>query len=123
MYQNGYQQYKMQAVTTMTRGEMLLLLFDELLKRLSRAEMALKEQQYDLFDKSVQRAEDIVLYLERALNMQYPICRELRQMYRFFIYELSRIKAGRNASVIKELKPLVMELRDAFREASKKANI
>ena len=38
MYQNGYQQYKMQSVNTMTRSEMLLLLYDELIKRLNRAQ-------------------------------------------------------------------------------------
>ena len=31
MNRNGYQQYKEQSVYTMTQGEMLLLLFDELL--------------------------------------------------------------------------------------------
>ena len=40
MYQNGYEQYKMQSVNTMTSSEMLLLLYDELMKRLARAQVA-----------------------------------------------------------------------------------
>ena len=44
MNRNGYQQYKEQSVYTMTQGEMLLLLFDELLKRLMRAELALNQE-------------------------------------------------------------------------------
>ena len=39
---NAYQQYKTQSVNTMTASEMLLLLFDELVKRLGRAELALE---------------------------------------------------------------------------------
>ena len=39
MYQNGYEQYKLQSVNTMTSGEMLLLLYDELIKRLARAQI------------------------------------------------------------------------------------
>lgn len=54
MYQNGYEQYKMQSVNTMTSGEMLLLLYDELLKRLTRAQVALEDENYDLFNQSVQ---------------------------------------------------------------------
>lgn len=119
MYQNGYEQYKMQSINTMTHGEMLLLLFDELLKRLTRAQIALEEEEYDLFDKSVQRSTEIVRYLSKTLNMDYQISYELRRMYEFFLYELSRLHAGRNSAVIQELKPLVIELRDAFREASK----
>ena len=121
MYQNGYQQYKMQSVNTMTSGEMLLLLYDELIKRLTRAQIALEEKDYDLFEKSVQRAKEIVQYLNRTLNMEYHISYELRRMYEFFLYEISRLQVGRNETVIQELKPLVMELRDAFREASKTA--
>lgn len=119
MYQNGYEQYKMQSINTMTHGEMLLLLFDELLKRLTRAQLALEEEEYDLFDKSVQRSTEIVRYLSKTLNMDYQISYELRRMYEFFLYELSRLQAGRNSAVIQELKPLVTELRDAFKEASK----
>ena len=59
MYQNGYEQYKMQSVNTMTRGEMLLLLYDELIKRLTRAQLALDEEDYELFERAVQRSKDI----------------------------------------------------------------
>ena len=121
MYQNGYEQYKMQSVNTMTSGEMLLLLYDELLKRLARAQVALEDENYDLFNQSVQRSKEIVQYLDFTLNMEYKISYELRRMYEFFQYELSRLQAGRNTAVIQELKPLVGELRDAFKEASKTA--
>ncbi len=118
---NGYQQYKEQSVMTMTPGEMLLLLYDELLKRLTRAELALEKQDYPLFNASVSRSREIVLYLKSSLDSQYGISRELRQMYDFFLYELSRVEAGRNAEVIAEMKPLVKDLRDAFEEAEKLA--
>ncbi len=121
MYQNGYEQYKLQSVNTMTSGEMLLLLYDELLKRLARAQIALEDENYDLFNQSVQRSKEIVQYLNTTLNMNYKISYELRSMYDFFLFELSRLQAGRKVAVIQELKPLVAELRDAFKEASKTA--
>lgn len=123
MYQNGYNQYKMESVNTMTRGEMLLLLYDELIKRLSRAEIALSDEDYELFDRSVQRAKDIVKYLSETLNMDYQISFELRRMYEFFSYELNRFQIGRNQKVSEELKPLIIELRDAFREAEKESAV
>lgn len=121
MYQNGYEQYKLQSINTMTSGEMLLLLYDELLKRLARAQIALEDENYDLFNQSVQRSKEIVQYLNTTLNMNYKISYELRRMYDFFLFELSRLQAGRKVAVIQELKPLVAELRDAFKEASKTA--
>ncbi len=123
MFRNGYEQYKMQSVNTMTRSEMLLLLYDELIKRLTRAQIALGDKNYDLFDRSVQRSRDIVHYLDQTLNMEYQISYELRRMYEFFLFELSRLQAGRNPAVVDELKPLVADLRDAFKEASKTAAV
>lgn len=122
MNANGYQQYKTQSVNTMTASEMLLLLFDELVKRLTRAELALEVKDEELFEQSVTRAGEIVQYLKATLDRKYPISRELRIMYDFFIYELSRISAGRKPEVIQELKELVEELREAFREASRMLN-
>lgn len=119
MYQNGYEQYKMQSVNTMTSSEMLLLLYDELMKRLARAQVALEDENYDMFNQSVERSKEIVQYLNHTLNMNYKISYELRRMYDFFLFELSRLQAGRKVVVIQELKPLVGELRDAFKEASK----
>lgn len=123
MYQNGYEQYKMQSVSTMTPGEMLLLLYDELLKRLTKAQLALDEELYNVFDQSVTRSIEIVNYLKKTLDMKYAISSDLKKMYDFFIYELGRLQAGRNGAVIDELKPLVMELRDAFKEANKQSGM
>ncbi len=115
----GYQHYKEQTVNTMTSGEMLNLLYDELLKRLTRAELALEKDDFELFEQSVQRAVDIVTYLKDTLNHNFEISAELRRMYDFFLYEFSRMRAGRNSEVIKEVRPLIIDLRDAFKEAQR----
>lgn len=115
----GYQNYKAQAVNTMTPGEMLGLLYDELLKRLTRAELALEKKDYVVFDQSMQRSVEIVSYLKDTLNHKYEISSEIMRLYDFFLYEFSRISAGRNIKVIAEVKPLIAELRDAFKEAQK----
>ena len=121
MIASGYQQYKNQVVSTMTQGEMLLLLFDELVKRITRAELALKDQDNVVFEQSVNRAVDIIKYLKQTLNREYAISVQLRALYDFFIYELSRVKASRRQAILDELKPLVEELRDAFRQAEKRS--
>ena len=91
---------------------MLLLLYDEISKRLVRAELALKKEDFELFDASVQRCVEIVNYLKDTLNFNYEISFELNRMYDFFLYQLSRLSAGRNPQIIEELHPLVKDLRD-----------
>lgn len=122
MYENPYQKYKEEAVMTMTKGEMLLLLYDELLKRLTAAELTVKKQDYAAFNTHLGRAGEIIQYLRDTLNFDYPISRQLYQMYDFFQVELGRIRASRNPEQIVEVKKLVQELREAFAEAEKKVD-
>ncbi len=119
MNANGYQQYKNQSILTMTKGELLIVLYDELIKRLKRAEFSLRDSNFELFDESVQRAQDIVKHLKDTLNHEYEISRELSNLYDFFQYQLIRLKAGRNTKLIEELIPLINDLRDAFKIAEK----
>ena len=117
----GYQGYKEQGINSMSQGELLLLLYDELVKRLIRAGLALDKANYSLFDASVDRSLDIIRYLDDTLDMHYPISRNLNRLYDYFSFELNRVKAGRNKTELDRVKTMIMELRDTFREAEKTA--
>lgn len=117
MDMKGYQHYKEQSISTMTQGELLLLLYDELIKRSARASVALDKEDYPLFEASVDRCVDIIHYLDDTLDRQYPISAELARLYEFFCYEFSRIKVGRNRTELERIKPMLMDLRTAFKSA------
>lgn len=122
MDNRGYQAYKDQAVNavdTMTQGELLLKLYDELVKRLTRAQLALNKQDYGLMEASVDRSLDIIRYLDDTLDPQYPISHDLTRLYEYFCFELQRVKAGRNATELERVKGMAGELRDAFRTAQR----
>lgn len=119
MDMKGYQQYKEQSVNTMTQGELLLLLYDELYKRLSQAELMLDQQNYPVYEASIERAVAIIDYLDETLDRKYPISGNLAQLYEYFTYELGRAKIGRRKEVLTHVKSMVGELRDAFRQAQK----
>ena len=115
----GYQQYKQQSINSMTPGELLLLLYDELVKRSTLASIALDKQDWPTFEAALDRCTDIVDYLDETLDRQYPISHDLSRMYDYFTYELGRVKIGRNKNVLERLRPMLVDLRDAFRAAEK----
>ena len=119
MNMKGFQAYKDQTVNTMTQGELLVLLYDELVKRLTRASLALDKEDYSTFEASVVRSVEIIHYLDDTLDMQYPISRNLTRLYEFFCYELERVKMGRNRKELERVKGMASELRDSFREAQR----
>ncbi|WP_295748504.1 flagellar export chaperone FliS [uncultured Oscillibacter sp.] len=119
MDMKGFQQYKEQSINTMTQGELLLLLYDELYKRLAQGELMLDQQNYETYEAALERAVAIIEYLDATLDRQYPISRNLAQLYEYFTYELGRAKIGRRKEVLSHVKTMVGELRDAFRQAQK----
>ena len=118
MYGKGYQQYKENSIDTMTQGELLLTLYDELMKRLTRAELAMEKQDYAEMEAAVDRSMAIIRYLSNTLDRRYEISGNLYRLYDFFNYELSRVKFGRNKEELERVKRMVGELRDAFRTAA-----
>ena len=119
MDMKGFQSYKEQSVNTMTQGELLLLLYDELYKRLSQAELMRDQENYPVYEASIERAVAIIDYLDDTLDRQYPISGNLAQLYEYFTNELGRAKIGRRKEVLTHTKSMIGELRDAFRQAQK----
>jgi flagellar protein FliS len=119
METRGFQTYKEQAVNTMTQEEQLLLLYDELVKYLTRAELALKKPDFPAFEAAAEKSTKIVEYLNSILDRQYPISKNLASLYEYMEYELVRVKVGRNHTELERVKSMAVELRDSFRQADK----
>ena len=115
----GYQQYKQQSINSMTQGELLLLLYDEVVKRSTLAALALDKADWPTFEAAMDRCIDIINYLDETLDRKYPISRDLSRMYDYFTYQMGRIKIGRNKKELEQLRPMLADMRDAFRGAEK----
>ena len=96
-----------------------MLLYDELVKRSTLASIAREKKDWTAFEAALDRCTDIVNYLDETLDRKYPISRDLARMYDYFTYELGRVKIGRNKNVLERLRPMLVDLRDAFRAAEK----
>lgn len=115
----GFNQYKEQSINSMTSGELLLLLYDELVKRITLAEISLEKKDYPTFEAAVTRCIDIIRYLDQTLDRSVPISREIARMYEYFTYSLGRIRIGRNKKLLAHIKPMLIEFRDTFRQAER----
>ncbi len=123
MDNRGYQHYKQNSLDTMTDGELLLMLYDGLVKKLVQTEILMQQQNYTESDKLVDKCIDIVHYLSDTLNSSYEISHSLRRLYEYFCYELVRVKFGHNITELERVKKMVVELRDTFKQADKNVTI
>lgn len=121
---NGYSQYKEKTIYSMSGPELLLLVYDEAIRRLTRAEHALDDKNYQDFEDCLTRTNKIVRYLIDILDMEQPIAWDLKRIYDYLIFDLSRVRAGRERqySEIGRIRHILSELREGFDGASRKVN-
>ena len=122
---SGYQKYKEQTVLSMSNIELLLLLYDEAISRLSKAEIAVEDGAWDIFEDCLRRATRNIRYLGDILDMsRQPLAGDLERIYNYLIYDISRIKAGRKRqkAEIGRIIHILSELREAFDEAGRRVN-
>lgn len=118
-YGSQLQQYKQQSINTMTKGELLILLYDEWIKRMRRAVIAIEDGDTIQAHEAIVRAQDIIDYLMATLDRKYPISEELARLYDFFKTQLVEANVKKDKSMIEAIIPMVSDLRDTWKEANR----
>lgn len=116
---NPYQKYKEQSLTTMSQGELLVKLYDELIKQMRIAALSLEKKMTAPAERSLLKAETILTTLEAALDMQFEISANLRDLYIFTAKQLLKANNENDPAPVEECLPLIRELRDSFEQAEK----
>ncbi len=119
MQNNPILQYKQQSINTMTKGEQLIVLFDEALKNLHYGSMMLKDQNYPTAQKCTEKCKSIFTYLSSVLDYKYSISQELHQLYYFVNQQVIKAEIRRDGTLLDELVPLVENMRDTWVQAEK----
>lgn len=116
---NPYQQYKEKSLSTLAPGELLVKLYDELVKQMRLAVLAMDKKDYGLVNASLTKSQTILGVLESSLNMQVPISENLRELYIFIAHQLLKSNVDKSAGPITDCIPLIRDLRDSFEQADK----
>lgn len=116
---NPYQQYKEQTLSTLTPGEILVKLYEELAKQLTLAKIKINQNDLGAVNAALTKSQAIVSTLSNSLDMRYPISGELRDMYIFISQHLLQANLKKDSQMVDDCIPLVRDLRDAFEQADK----
>ncbi len=116
-----YKNYKNISINTMTKGELLVLLFDKLVQRMTLATILYKDNKIDEANLNLNKSRDIFNYLLISLDHSYELSNDLSKLYAFFNAEIIKAVAKKDISLIENILPLVKELRDTWTSAEKLA--
>lgn len=118
---NPYQKYQQQSVMTMTPGEMLTRLYDELIKQLSAFKEYNSQKDYSHANDALQRAQKILRHLNATLDFKYEVSSGLSSLYDYFIRRTVEANLHKDDAPVDEILPMITELRDSFIQADRLA--
>jgi len=116
---NPYEQYKKTSVNTMTKGELLLLLFDEVIKKLNHSKILMVNNDFEQANVNLAKCRKIFNHLIVSLDDKYELSRELTEMYLFFNREIIKASSTKSTKNIDEILPMIKDLRITWAEADK----
>ena len=117
---NPFKSYRQIATQTAPPGQLVLMLFDGALKSLNCALAGFQLEDFAernlVVHINIQRATDIIRELNGSLDMQAggELATTLRDLYTFFEGRLSESNRKKTPAGVREILPMVKELRDAW---------
>lgn len=116
---NAFEQYKKTSVNTMTKGELLVLLYDEAIKKMNLSKILMENNDYENANVNLEKCRKIFNHLIVTLDDKYALSKDLAEMYMFFNKELILASSKKSVQNIDNILPLVKELRNTWAEAEK----
>ena len=115
--------YKQNTALTASPGELTLMLYEGCLKNLKLAKLHLSEDKWEATHESFQKAQAIISELERTLDMQYEVSKQLFSLYRYLLSEMAQANIKKDTHKEESLQKteilieIVADLRDTWQQA------
>jgi flagellar protein FliS len=113
---NSYQQYKKHNVMMANPMELVIMLYNGLIKKLRQAEIAIGGKDLEAANEHLQNAQDIVMELMMGLDLSYSIAQDLLKLYEFVHHQVASINASKRADDIEPLVGILTSLRNAWEQ-------
>ena len=104
---------------TMTQGETLVGLYDEIIKQCNGAIMYMEENNVSKTNEALLRSQRVLNHLRSTLNFKYDIANNLDALYEYFNRRLVEANIHKDKKPIEEIIPMVTDLRDAYAQAER----
>lgn len=114
---NPYQQYKQNAVTSVGKGELTLIMYDGAVKSIKQGIKYIEEGKIQDVHNAIIKAQEIITHLSDTLNTEYEISGNLSSLYEYINRRLIEANLKKDKLILGEVLGLVIDLRDTWREA------
>lgn len=112
--------YRETQIKTASQGQLIVLLYDGLVRFLDIALENLPAKKYDLVNENLLKAQDIITELSVSLNMEAgDFSKKLFNIYSFLNMKIIEGNLNKDPQPLQFVKKMAAELRDAWAQAAR----
>ncbi len=118
-------QYQEMNINTASPMELVIMLYDDCIRSLEKAEKAFDitgPERIESINNALLHSQDIITELAVSLDMEKggEIAQNLQRLYDFMVNHLSYANVNKNVKPIVDVKKMMADLREAWREVASK---
>ncbi len=118
---DAYETYRLNSILTASPEELILMLYNGLIKFIMQAQKAIEEKDIPKAHDSIIRAQDILMEFKATLDMQYELSHGLALLYDYMLDRLFDANIGKDNAILAEVLHFAKDLRDTWAQAMKLA--
>ena len=104
---------------TMTSGELLIALYDGILKQLHIAQSAFQRHDIAEINHSLQKAQCMIGHLDSTLDDNYEISSNLHALYDYFLNVICGANLKKDPAGLEDVVEMIAELRSTYMQADR----
>ncbi len=114
---NGIESYQRTAISTQSRGRLIVMLYDGAIKFMKLAIQEIEAGNWAAKGQYLTRAQDIIAELNAVLDTEAggEIARNLRRLYLFMNRRLAQANSKKDPQMIREVITLMEELNQSWK--------
>lgn len=111
--------YQNNAVNTASGPQLTMMLYNGCIKFINQAIKAVNENNYEVKNTNIQKAQDIVQELMLTLDQEIEISKQLLPLYEFIYYQLQQGNIKNDTKHLEEALEFITDFRNTWKEVMK----
>jgi flagellar protein FliS len=114
---NAYRQYKVNSIMLASPEKLLIMMYDGIIRFINNSKAAIREADIKKAHENITKAQDIISELNMCLDMEYDVSQGLSCIYDYIHSRLVDANIKKDAAILEEIEPIVMELKETWQES------
>lgn len=119
--QRGYAAYATNKVTTASKGELTLMLYEGAIKFCNIAIAGIEEHDVSKAHNNIMKVEHIIQEFQGTLNYDYPVAQDFNNVYTYLNDRLVQANIKKDKEILEEVLEHLRTMRDTWKEVMKRS--